>query len=103
MIVTWLTRVGGVLLTGIGCAPIVALLTAFVGFIPLIDPILRNLDGTAAMGVGVPIGMSTIALAWFAVRPTLRIGLIVAGFALVVLFKLIGAKGDDQEPGAAAT
>ncbi len=75
----WAIRVGGMiaLITGFGL--ILAPLKVLADVIPILGSIVGMGTGLVAFLLGTIVGTVTIALAWFAVRPLLSIGILAVG------------------------
>jgi hypothetical protein len=92
-ILTWILRLVGMVVLFIGFSMLVGPLSVIADVVPFIGSIIGGIGSFFAFGAALFVGSITIAIAWFAVRPLMSIGLIVAGVAAVVLFrKLAGSR-----------
>lgn len=92
-ILTWILRAVGLVVLFVGFSMLVGPLSVIADIVPFIGSIVGGIGGFFAFGAALFVGSITIAIAWFAVRPLMSIGLIVAGVAAVVLFrKLAGSR-----------
>lgn len=78
-IMTWIIRVIGLVLLITGFGLILAPLGVLADVLPLAGTVVRMGTGLIALVLGLIVGVITIALAWFAFRPLLSVGLLVVG------------------------
>jgi hypothetical protein len=86
-ILTWVLRVIGTLLNIGAFALLMGPLRALGNVIPLVASIIGGGVGLVAFGLGSGLSLIVIAIAWFAFRPLLSIGLIAAACAAIYFFK----------------
>jgi Transmembrane protein 43 len=80
---TWMLRAAGALVMFIGVRLLIEPITEVTDWIPIFGSLI-DLGATLASGVlAVSLSLVTIAVAWFAVRPLLSGGLLVAACGLV--------------------
>ncbi len=89
---TWLVRGGGFLCMAIGMGLIFKPLSVFGDVVPLIGGLLGAGTAIAAIVLSLIVSLVIIAVAWFAVRPVLGIGLIVGAIALFIWSRRFGKK-----------
>lgn len=77
---TWIVRVGGILLLAFGFGLILGPLSVVADVIPFVGALVGGASSMVALAAAALIGSATIAVAWFAYRPLLAAGLIAAGF-----------------------
>ncbi len=88
-VITWLVRLGGLLGLYVGFSLTFSILGVIADVIPFVGSIVRFGTGLIAFALTLVIGPTVIAIAWFAYRPLLSLGLIAGGVVLaVVLLKL---------------
>lgn len=97
-ILTWIIRVGGILLLAFGFGLILGPLSVLADVVPFIGDLVGGASSMVALAAAVLVGAVTIAIAWFAYRPLLSVGLIVAG--LVVAYGVRRLAG--RRPAAAS-
>jgi len=103
---TWLIRLGGFVMMGIGFSILLAPLAVLADVIPILGAIVRAGTSIVAGALALVLSLVTIALAWLAYRPLISIGLIVIAVAGVVLVKMLLDKrtaNSDAEPDAATS
>ncbi len=91
-LLAWALRAGGLIGMWIGLAMIFAPLGVFADVIPFIGSIVRFGTGLIAFAIASVVSLVVIAVAWFAYRPLLAVGLIVSAVAIVVLVRMFGGK-----------
>ncbi|SIQ74941.1 Protein of unknown function [Rhizobium sp. RU20A] len=84
-IITWLVRFAGLVGLYIGFSLTLSILGVIADVIPFVGSIVRFGTGLIAFALTLIIGPTVIALAWFAYRPLLSIGLIAGGAALAFI------------------
>lgn len=89
---TWLVRVGGVLLLAFGFGLILGPLSVLADIVPFIGDLVGGVSSMAALAAAVLVGSLTIAVAWFAYRPLLSAGLIVAGLAVAYALRRLAGR-----------
>jgi len=83
-ILTWVLRIAGIVVIGIGFALILGPLARLADVVPLIGTLLGGGIALVAAAVGLTIGIATIGLAWLAHRPILAVGLLTLSGMLVL-------------------
>ena len=101
-IITWLVRVGCLLLLAIGFGLLLAPLGVIADVIPFIGSMVRMGTGLVAFVLALLVGTATIAVAWFWYRPLLAIGIALGGLAVAWLLTRLGRKRA-AAPAAAGT
>ncbi len=91
-LLTWALRAGGLIGMWCGLAMIFAPLGTLADVIPFVGSIVRFGTGVVAFTLASVASLVVIAIAWFAYRPVLAGGLIVAAVAIVVLVRMYGGK-----------
>ena len=90
---TWIVRVGGILLLAFGFGLILGPLSVVADVIPFVGALVGGASSMVALAAAALVGSVTIAVAWFAYRPLLAAGLIAAGFvAAFALRRLAGRR-----------
>ncbi len=79
---TWLMRLGGVLVMWIGFMLLLGPLSALVSVVPFLGALAEGLTAATAFFLALMLGMITIAAAWLLVHPVFSISLIVSALAL---------------------
>ena len=79
---TWIGRVGGILLLAFGFGLVLGPLSVLADVVPLIGDLVGGAASMVALAAAVAVGSVTIAVAWFASRPLLSVGLIAVGLAV---------------------
>jgi len=82
-LITWLLRIGGLVLLVVGFMLITGPLGVLADVLPFLGSLVRLGTGLVALVLGLGIGTLTIALAWFWYRPLLSVIILAVG-ALVV-------------------
>lgn len=101
-LITWLIRFGGLIGLYIGFSLSFSILGVIADVIPFVGSIVRFGTGLIAFALTLIIGPTVIALAWFAYRPLLSLGLIAGGIVLAIaVLKLRGSKSAAATPKAA--
>lgn len=87
--IMWLIRVGGMIGLMVGFSLLFSILGVIADFVPVAGSLVRFGTGMIAFVLTVLVGPLVIAIGWFAYRPLLSIGLLLAGgliaFAVVWL------------------
>ena len=87
--IAWVLRIGGLFLSIMGFALCLRPLSAVVSFVPLLGSLTSGLLFVVAMLLGGVVSLTTIGLAWIAVRPLLGISaLLLAAVGVFIIFKL---------------
>jgi hypothetical protein len=86
-ILTWVLRLLGTGLNIGAFALLMGPLRAIGNVIPLVASIIGGGVGMVAFGLGSGLSLIVIAIAWFAFRPLLSVGLIIAAGAAIYFFK----------------
>ena len=81
---TWILRVVGILVLAFGFGLVLGPLSVLADVVPFIGNLIGGASSMVAFAAASLVGAVTIAVAWFAYRPLLSLGLVVAG--LVVAF-----------------
>ncbi len=84
-VTTWIVRGVALLAMGIGFALLFSPLSALAAVIPLLGSLVGAGAGFMAFVLTLVLGPLTIAIAWFAVRPLMSIGIVAAGFLAAFL------------------
>jgi len=95
-ILTWLVRLGALLMFFIGLRLLVKPLTVLSDILPFFGNIMEYVTGAAAFLAALILTIITVALAWLTVRPVLGIALLVAAVLLIVWAKKSSAKKKAQ-------
>jgi hypothetical protein len=82
---TWIVRAGALLAMGIGFALILSPLSALAAVLPPLGGLVGFGAGLTAVVLALVVGPLTIAIAWFAVRPLMAIGIVAAGLIAAFL------------------
>ncbi len=98
-LLTWLVRIGGILLLAFGFGLVLGPLSVLADVVPFVGDLVGGASSMVALAAAILVGSVTIAVAWFASRPLLSAGLVVAG--LVVAFVVRRFAG--RRPAAVAT
>lgn len=98
--ITWLIRVGGLVGMFIGFRLMLSLLGIIADIIPFVGSIVSFGTGLIAFVLTLILGPVVIAVAWFAYRPLLSIG-ILAVAALVAAAAIYLRRGKAAQPAAA--
>lgn len=94
---TWILRAGGFLLMLIGLNLIFKPLSVFADVVPFIGTLVGMGTGLVAFLAAAVLSLVTIAVAWFAARPVLSVGLVgLAAVLLAVLGKARRSAGAAQ-------
>lgn len=92
VLLSWLLRLGGFLLTFIGFAMILRPLSVLADVIPFVGNLVERGTGLIAFVAACLVSLVTIAVGWIFFRPLLGIALLVVAVALVVWLVLLGRK-----------
>ena len=84
-VATWIVRGVALLAMGIGFALLFSPLSALAAVIPFLGSLVGAGAGFMAFVLTLVLGPLTIAIAWFAVRPLMSIGIVAAGFLAAFL------------------
>jgi hypothetical protein len=101
-VLTWIIRVAGIVGLMIGFGLLMAPIGVIADFVPFLGSIARLGTGIIGFVLAIVVGFVTIAIAWFAVRPLLSIGLIVAALGLYFVVARWGHKKDKARAADAA-
>lgn len=101
-ILTWVLRIGGLLLLMFGFSMIMGPIGVIADVIPFLGSLVRLGTGAVAFVLAVVVGGLTIALAWFWYRPLLAVGIVVAAFAIAFLVTRFAKKKTPEVAPAAA-
>ncbi len=101
VLMTWLLRLGGFLLTFIGFAMILRPLSVVADVLPFVGNLVEKGTGLIAFVVACLVSLVTIAVGWIFYRPLLGIGLLVVAVCLVVWLVMLGRKRKAAAPAAA--
>ena len=82
---TWIVRGVALLAMGIGFALVLAPLSVLASVVPFLGSLVGAGAGLAALILTLALGPLTIAIAWFAVRPLMAIGVVAAGLIAAFL------------------
>jgi hypothetical protein len=98
-ILTWAIRGGALLAMFIGFTLIVAPLSVLASVIPFLGSLVGAGAGLTAFVLTLVVGPLTIAIAWFAVRPLMSIGVVAAGLiAAFLVARLRSSRGAGLAP-----
>jgi hypothetical protein len=84
-ILTWAIRGGALLAMFIGFTLVLAPLSVLAGVIPFLGSLVGAGAGLMALVLTLALGPLMIAIAWFAVRPLMAIGVVAAGLIAAFL------------------
>lgn len=90
---TWVLRAVGALMNILGFALILGPLKALANVIPPVGWLVGAASGVVAIALGLPLSLLVIAVAWFAFRPLLSLGLAAAAIAAFAAFRAMGRRG----------
>lgn len=79
---TWILRAAGTVMTIIGFALILGPLAALANVIPFLASIIGGGIALIALGLGLPLSLTVIALAWLTVRPLWGLGMLALAIGL---------------------
>jgi hypothetical protein len=96
---TWIIRVGGILVLAFGFGLVLGPLSVLADIVPFVGDLIGGASSMVALAAAVLVGSVTIAVAWFASRPLLSAGLIVAGLVVAYGFRRLAGR----RPAAVAT
>ena len=100
---TWVIRVVGILVLAMGFGAVLGPLSVIADVVPFVGDLIGGATSLVALAAAVLVGSVTIAVAWFAYRPLLSVGLIVAGVAVAfVVRRFAGRRPAGAATGAAA-
>lgn len=102
-IMAWLIRGGGFLMCGIGISLIFGPAQALVSWIPMVGDITGFMIGIVAFLLASIISLTTISIAWIAVRPLLGITLLVLTAALIAALLFLRRSTKTEPPIADAS
>jgi hypothetical protein len=98
-ILTWAIRGGALLAMFIGFTLILAPLSVLASVIPFLGSLVGAGAGLTAFVLTLVVGPLTIAIAWFAVRPLMSIGVFAAGLiAALLVARLRSSRGAGLAP-----
>ncbi len=100
-VLTWVLRIGGLVLLMVGFSLIMRPLGVIADVIPFLGNLVRMGTSAVAFVLAVLIGFATIAIAWFWYRPLLSLVLIVIAVALAWAFGRAGKKKAAAEQASA--
>lgn len=83
-LMTWMIRIGGILLLSFGFGLMLGPLSVVADVVPFLGTLVGGATSMVALAAASLVGSLTIALAWFAHRPLLSLGLIAAGIVVAV-------------------
>lgn len=86
---TWMVRLGGVVVMAIGFMLLLGPLATLVSVVPVLGALASGITFDIAFALAAMLGAVTIAVAWLVVHPLISIGLIVAALAVGGLYILI--------------
>lgn len=102
-VMTWALRGGGWLAMWIGLMILFNPITIMPEIVPLVGGILGSVTsctvGLMAFGVATSLSLITIAISWFAFRPLVSIGLLIAAAAILYISRSLSRYG--RKPDAA--
>ena len=98
-VLTWILRGVGTVVIIVGFGMLVGPLSVIADLIPFVGDIVGAIGGFFAFGAGILVGATTIAVAWFAIRPVLSLGLVAAGLGVAYLMRRFAGQ---RRPAAAA-
>ena len=84
-ILTWIVRGVALLAMGIGFALVLSPLSVLASVVPFLGSLVGAGAGLTALVLTLALGPLTIAIAWFAVRPLMAIGVVAAGLIAAFL------------------
>ena len=80
---TWLMRLGGLLLMWLGFALLLGPLATLVSVVPVLGTLTEGLTAVTAFFLALTLTMITIAAAWLVVHPVFSIIMIISALALI--------------------
>ncbi len=98
---TWLLRVGGLVLMLLGVMLVFRPLVVVADFVPFIGSILGMGTFVIGLAIAFPLWLLTIAVAWLRYRPLLAVALIVVGVGVFIGLKFLRKGG--KAPAEVAT
>ena len=99
LVLTWALRLGGLVLLWIGFGLVLGPLAVIADVIPFVGSLVRLGTGILSLILAIVVGAAVIAIAWFAYRPLLAMGIVAAALAVVVLLAwLARARGPRPAP-----
>ncbi|WP_343040566.1 TMEM43 family protein [Nitratireductor arenosus] len=91
-VLTWVLRIGGLVLLMVGFSLIMRPLGVIADVIPFLGSLVRMGTSAVAFVLAVLVGFTTIAIAWFWYRPLLSIALIVIALAAAWVVGRLGRR-----------
>ncbi len=79
IMITWILRLVGLVLLILGFSMLLAPIAVLADFLPFLGSMVRMGTGLIALLLGIFVGATTIAVAWFFYRPVLAIGIFAVG------------------------
>jgi hypothetical protein len=92
--IAWMLRMGGVFLSILGFVLCLRPLSAVVSFVPLLGSLTSGLLFLVAMLLGGVVSLTTIGMAWIAVRPLL--GISALALAAAGVFAIVRLRNKNQ-------
>ncbi len=89
---TWIIRVVGILILAFGFGLILGPLSVLADVVPFVGDLVGGASSMVALAAAAAVGSATIAVAWFASRPLLSAGLIVAGLVVAYGFRRLAGR-----------
>lgn len=96
--ITWLIRLGGFVLMGIGFGMLFRPLSVVADVVPFIGNIIGAGTGFVGFLIAAILSLITIAVAWLVYRPVLGIGLLVVAGLLMFWLKTRVSKAKPESP-----
>ncbi|MGO4869818.1 MAG: TMEM43 family protein [Roseiarcus sp.] len=84
-IVTWAVRAGALIVMWIGFALVLSPLSVLASVIPFLGELVGAGAGLISFVLTLAIGPLMVAIAWFAVRPLMSVGIVAAGLVAAFL------------------
>ena len=96
---TWIVRGAALIAMWIGFALVLAPLSTLAGVVPFLGSLVGAGAGLTSFALTLALGPLTIAIAWFAVRPLMSIGILAAGLiAAFLVARLRSSRGSGLAP-----
>lgn len=92
VILTWIIRVAGIFGLFVGFALIFKIFSVIGDVIPFVGSLIAFGTGLISFVLALSLGVTVIAIGWFAVRPLLSIGLLVVVAGIVWAYTKYGRK-----------
>lgn len=92
VLLTWVIRIAGIFGLFVGFALILRIFSVIGDVIPFFGSVIAFGTGLISFVMALAVGIVVIAIGWFAVRPLLSIGLIVAVAAIIWAYAKYGRK-----------